>query len=74
MVVPQRIARIAAVAAALALTPSIARAQQRLDILDMRVSSESVPPGAIAQVKVEVTEATPRTMRMARAKGALNQG
>ena len=60
MVVPQRIARIAAVAA-LALTPFIARAQQRLDVLDLRVSRESVPPGAIAQVKVELTEATPIT-------------
>jgi hypothetical protein len=61
MVVSQVIAHIAAIAAALAFTPSIARAQQRLDILDMRVSSEWVPPGAITQVKVEVTEATPIT-------------
>jgi hypothetical protein len=61
MVVSQRIAHIAAIVAALAFTPSIAHAQQRLDILDMRVSSEWVPPGAITQVKVEVTEATPIT-------------
>jgi len=60
MVVPRRIARITALAAALALTPAIAHSQI-LDILSLRISSELVPAGAIAQVKVEVTESTPIT-------------
>jgi hypothetical protein len=61
MVVSQLIAHIAAIAAALAFTPSIARAQERLDILSLRVSSESTPPGGVVQVKLEVTESTPIT-------------
>lgn len=61
MVVPQRSARIAAIAAALALTSALATAQQALDVLSLRVSIEQVPAGAIAQVKIEVTELTPIT-------------
>jgi hypothetical protein len=61
MGIPASVSRIAAIAAALALTPFGARAQQPVDVLSLRVSSESVPPGAIAQVKVEVTESTPIT-------------
>ena len=60
MVVLQRNAPIAVIAA-LALTSAPARAQQPLDVLSLRVSIEQVPPGAIAQMKVEVTEATPIT-------------
>ena len=61
MGVSQRIALLAAIAVALVLTPSLARTQARLDVLSLRVVSESIPAGAIVQVKIEVTEATPIT-------------
>jgi hypothetical protein len=57
----QRAARVATFAAVLALAPSVARSQQAADILSLRVSSEIAPPGAIAQLKIDVTEATPIT-------------
>ena len=59
MLLPRCVGRTAAIAAVVALTPSIASSQQPADVLSLRVSSEAAPPGTITQVKIEVTESTP---------------
>jgi hypothetical protein len=57
----QRVQHTAAIAALLALTPSITHGQRLTDVVELRIHSEAAPPGATAQVKIEVTELTPIT-------------
>ena len=59
MIFPRCVGRAAAIVAVLTLTPSIAESQRAADVLELRIGSEAAPPGAITQVKIEVTEAKP---------------